>query len=592
MKEGIYSKLKALLREDKIQDVKSEIDMLFKEYNVAFEESKRQMLEAFTSDGDNPNDFEMPLDEFDRKIEDLKQSYATRLKALEEQRKNEERTNLEIKRNLLVEFKELIESEEKINLAFEKYNELKERWDSVARVPAHTVKELQEEFRHLNEQFFYNIRIYRELLQHDFKKNLEAKNDLVARMNSLFKIDNIKEVETLHKAFQMEWDQIGPTFKEDWEEVKNKFYDTTHRIQARIKDHYQKVRDSYKQNLEKKEAIVDEVKAILEQKFESLSDWKKGEKKIEELRGEWKKIGFATKGKNDEVWNNFREVTQQFFQNRKEFFGELKDVQKEASSAKLKLIEEAKRLAQIPDNKESFDWRGRTSDFVNLQRKWKEAGNSFRGEEQKLWKIFRKECDGFFKMRDEFWAGAAEREKANAALKKELIETVAKWKKTEDLEANKTALLHFDNQWKEIGFVPKNQISKLEDGYKKAIAQAWESLGLDSNEREKIKFENKIENLQSNNNAEKSLKYELRAISEAISKQKEMKLQLENNLGFFSGKTSKANPLMTNVLTELENVTSKIEELQEKKKLLNVAIRSLEKEQEAEVETENNIEEK
>lgn len=581
MKEELYSKLKTLLKEDKILEVKREIEDLLKQYNALFQQDKAALLEAFTADGDNPNDFEMPLDEFDKKIEELRKNFELRLKAADEVRKNEERDNLNQKKGLIAEFKSVIEDEENIGAAFTRYNTIKEKWDQVGQVPAHTVRELQEEFRHLNEQFFYNIRIYKELLQNDFKKNLEAKNDLILRMKSLLKLEDIKDVETFYKAFQAEWDQIGPTFKEDWEDVKTRFYDISNAIHSRTKEHYKEIRNSYKENLEKKEALVEKVKELLEESRDFLNDWKKGEKAIESIREEWKQIGFATKSKNEEVWREFKEATNQFFEKRKSFFGNLKESQKEISSIKKRLIEEANKLAQIPENKEAFDWKGRSNDFIQLQKKWKDVGASFRGEEQKLWNAFRKECDAFFKAREDHWAGSAEREKSNVASKLELIKKIDKWSPSDSLEKDKEALIEFENTWRSIGFVPKKDVSKIESGFKASMEKAWGKLKLDSTERSKIKFESKLGNLQSNDNAEKSLKFELRSIAESIGKQRQVMNQLENNLGFFKGAKDKSNPLLKNALSELENAQATLVELEEKKKMVNVALRAAQKAEEA-----------
>ena len=71
------------------------------------------------------------------------------------------------------------------------------------------------------ESFFFNLKIYRELKEHDLKRNFQLKTEIVQKIEQLLAVDNIRDTENQIKVLQNEFDELGPVPKEEWENLKN-----------------------------------------------------------------------------------------------------------------------------------------------------------------------------------------------------------------------------------------------------------------------------------------------------------------------------------------------------------------------------------
>ncbi|MEZ4759081.1 MAG: DUF349 domain-containing protein [Flavobacteriales bacterium] len=94
-------------------------------------------------------------------------------------------------------------------------------------MPARDYRDLQSDYSHLLDDFFYNIRIYKELREHDLRKNTALKQALASDMESLAQEDNIKDLEGKVREYQEKWHQVGPVSQDEWEALRDRFWNAT-----------------------------------------------------------------------------------------------------------------------------------------------------------------------------------------------------------------------------------------------------------------------------------------------------------------------------------------------------------------------------
>lgn len=581
-KEELVKEIKALIKSDNILEVKKELESLFKEYDEIFDKEKAEKLAIFVSDGDKPEFFTMPKDDSDHAVEAYKTQFKEKVKNAIESKKVAEKKNYEIKQLLLKELGELVEKEDRISAAYDAFNDIKERWANVGNVPQNHVKELQHEFRLLTEEFYYKIQIYKELKQNDLKKNFEQKQDVIVRLKSLLKEENIKELEVLMRALLAEWDNIGPTFKEKWEEIKADFYGTYHELNDKIKTHYKQIREDQKENLQKKRALIEKAKTFLEQEYNSTKDWQKVTDGIKELQDEWKTIGFVPAAYNQKVWKEFKEVGNELFAKKRAFFGELKDHQKEITKVKKDLIAKAQNLVDEFKDEAAEEWSDATKKIISIQKEWKNAGSAIRQEEQKLWNKFRKTCDEFFELKDNQNKAQRELEEKNFEAKEGIIKKLKSFKAKKTEEENLKAISELTDSYNSFGFVPFKKKEKQEKNYKSALDAAYKASGISKEQKESMLFDQRLEQLKTGKNSLKSLEFERRNLRQDINKAKEEELKLENNLSFFSGDDS--NPLIKQAKADHQVAVEKRTGLEARMKQLNIEINAAKKAEEASVE--------
>ena len=111
--------------------------------------------------------------------------------------------------------------------------------------------------------------------------------------------------------------------------------------------------------------------------------------KIVELQKMWRTIGFAPKKQNNKVYQRFRDACDTFFEKKRGFYADNKEIQLNNLQLKTELCVQAEAL------QESTDWKATSDALIKLQKEWKEIGPVPRKQSEKSWKRFRKACDHF-----------------------------------------------------------------------------------------------------------------------------------------------------------------------------------------------------
>src|SRR5690606_9077029 len=143
-------------------------------------------------------------------------------------------------------------------------------------------------------------------------------------------------------------------------------------------------------------------------------------------------------------------------------FAELDRQRAAAKKRKEELIAEAEQLA------DSTDWGPTAARFRELMAEWKAAGRAPKDTDDKLWQRFRAAQDTFFSRRAEVFSERDAEFAENAKRKEALLAEAEKIDPSANLEAAKAQLRRSQDQWDEIGKVPRNRVREL-DGRLKAI---------------------------------------------------------------------------------------------------------------------------
>ncbi|HTO36817.1 MAG TPA: DUF349 domain-containing protein [Brumimicrobium sp.] len=482
-------------------------------------------------------------------------------KALFEERKKNQESNLHKKRALIAQMRDLIDKEENIGAAFGKHKEINEKWKEIGEVSRENRSDIQQEYSRLVEEFFYNMNIYKEIKEYDFKKNFDAKTAVIEKLKALLSNDKIKEVEAEIKALQDEWEDIGPTKQELWEEIKNEYWSTVNSIYDRIRSHYDAVREKSQGNITLKKELIARTEALINQTRETEKDWENHTSKVLALQNEWKTIGFGPKKENEEVWKVFRGLCDQFFDAKSEFYKVKRSEYDKVADVKRGLIAKAHEL------KESDDWTNTSKAIINLQQQWKKVGNAGQKFEQKLWKEFRTACDYFFNAKTAFYEEKDKALEGNLKEKESLIEEIRNFTIPEDKKEAILQLKEFSKRFAEIGFVPAKAKDGIYKSYKEALYKHYEALDMKDAEKEKVMFEARISTMQGSGNSSELLEREKRAIRDEMQKIKHEIIQFENNLGFFANSKG-SNPIKEQVEKSIQVEQEKLEALKAKLKMI------------------------
>ena len=535
-KEELAAMLEELVQEPDVTKIKDQVTAVRVAFMKLNKEDLDKEMEAFIEGGGDKESYQHIPDDAENRFNaafGIFKANRTRQNELLDQQKLE---NLEQKRSILEELKQLIASEETLKKTYDEFRILQDRWKSIGQVPATENANLWNTYHFLVEKFFDKVNINRELRDLDMKKNLDAKIELCEKAEELLDEKSMakafKELQKLHE----EWKEIGPVPQDKKEEIWERFKAATDKINAIRREHYSKLQEEQNANLATKTALCEKAEELLAEGPTSINGWQKKSTELSELFKVWKTVGPAAKKQNEEIWARFKGVMDSFFAKKKEFFASLKDKQSENLERKINLCIEAEAL------KDSNDWKKTTEQFKRIQEEWKTIGPVPKRHADKIWKRFRAACDTFFNRKAEHFGGLKEEEAANLAAKQALIEEIKSFELKPSRAENMEAIKALQKRWIEIGHVPMKHKDSINGEYRKAIDALFDKMRSNQNEISANEFKEMMEVMKDDPEGGDKLRRERTNLTSKIQKLRDEISVLENNIGFFS--TSKNSELM------------------------------------------------
>lgn len=205
-----------------------------------------------------------------------------------------------------------------------------------------------------------------------------------------------------------------------------------------------------------------ELAAEAEQIAAESTQWKWAGDRLKSILDEWKTIKGIDRKTDDELWKRFSKAREAFNRRRGSHFAELDKQRATAKQRKEELIAEAESMT------ESSDWGPTAARYKQLMSDWKAAGRAPKDADDALWQRFRAAQDAFFSRRAAAFSERDAEFAENASRKEELLVEAEKIDPSANLEAARSQLRRIQEQWDEVGKVPRERIREL-DGRLKAV---------------------------------------------------------------------------------------------------------------------------
>lgn len=579
--ENLVGELQRLVKNEKVQAIKKHVDGIKDEFNLKFQEFVDQKKEDFIANGGNEIDFQfnsVTKRQFNEVYNEYREKRNQHYKSLEKSHKE----NLAYRLELIENLKALVNVEEDINTTYNSFKDIQEKWKTAGSIPRSDYNNVWKTYQHHIEIFYDFLHLNRELRDLDFKHNLEEKQKIVERAESLAVEPDLnrafRELQVLHKIWK---EDIGPVGKEHREEIWERFSKATKTIHGRRQDYFKDQDKIHEQNLEHKKKIINEISALSENVSSNHGTLQKQIKQLEELRELFFKAGKVPQKDNEATWSSFKNAVRDFNKNKNTFYKNLKKDQQDNLDKKRALLAIAISLKDTED----FDMA--TAEFKRIQNEWKQIGHVPRKFSDKLWKEFKGACNHYFDRLHALKNVANQEEAENLKGKEAILERLKGFavsgKKEDDLASIKSFIL----DWKKFGHVPFKQ-KNINQKFNKTIDALFNKLDISRQESELLIYGNKIQQLKDDNNQERAIQNERSFIRKKIDESKNEIRQLENNLQFFSN-ASEDNPIVKDVIKKVESHKRALDSWNAKLKKLNILKNNLQKE--AEVETTSTEEE-
>lgn len=554
----LQQRLEELLMNPDLSSVINEIEELSKEFYNALDNRR-----SATASEDNEDTIDADFDTI-QEIKSLVKQYREKKEQLRKNRIAEEAKNLQLKQQILEDIRKLMSEEENISKAYQKFKEYREQWRNIGKVPSDKYYDLQREFSNLSDLFHHNMNIYKELREHDLKKNLQFKKELIEKLKkNLSELSDIRELEASLHVIQYQWEDTGAVPKENWEALKQEYWEVIRQIQEKVAVLRNERKKQQEEALAAKNQLIEKANNILNKPRNNQKDWESHTQELLALQTEWKAIGQAPREVNDKVWQDFRNVYDTFFDAKKAYYESLNAVFNENKKKKEEIIAQAESI------KDSEDIQNTTNTLIKLQKEWQKIGSAGKKYEHILWTKFRAACDHFFNRKKAAQENTEKQYEENLQRKKDFIASIESKTFEGDAENVIKQLDELTREFNSIGHVPVKEKDAIYNAFKEAINKKYETLGINPEHKEVIIFKSKIAELQQADNASFLLNKERQLLRDKINKLTEEVKKIETNLGFFANAQS-VSPMLQEYHQQIERNNKQIEILKRKLKLIPV----------------------
>lgn len=501
-----------------------------------------------------PDEREDTLQSLLEAIKEKKAQYTARLEA-------ERVENLQKKMGIIAELNLMADDTDNVNRHYQRFRELSQAFKEIGEVPPTEQTDLWRNYQTAVERFYDQLKVNKDLRDYDFKKNLEIKQLLIQEAGKLADDSDVitafRRLQELHDK----WRETGPVAKELRDELWNSFKDVSAVVNKRYQAYFEERKAREAENELQKTSLCEQIEVIDTSALQGNAAWDEATKKILRAQEDWKKLGFASKKVNNQLFARFRKTCDEFFAAKSDHFRAMRESQAENLAKKVALCEKAEAL------KDSTDWKKTADAFVELQKQWKTIGAVDRKQSDAVWQRFQAAADYFFDQRKK--NASTQRKTEQAALKQKLavIEELKKISlEPADRDASIARYRELQGEWSKIGHVPYRDKERVYEAYRKEANRVYEALDMNQHRSGMASFASGIESMGDDKNR---LFRERERIARALEQKRAEMKTYQNNLCFFNVKSTNGNSLMRDMERRMKRINDDVVSLEEKLGLID-----------------------
>jgi len=368
----------------------------------------------------------------------------------------------EIKKSFLLQYNHLIEekkeefnaSKQDPNEEFEYHSPLKSKFDEYYNV-----------FREKRNIHFKH-------LQTNLKSNLDTRLAIVEELKELINPqENIKDTLKHFNDLRERWKNAGSIPKDKYNHVWNNyhfhvenFYDYLHLDrEARDLD--------FKHNLEQKHKIIARVEELVNE-----TDISKAFRELQDLHRIWKEdIGPVSKENRDAIWTTFSELTKKIHDKRELLFESQRANEQQNLEAKKEIIAKIEVLGTEKVNSHS-QWLVQIQKVEALRSEFFAAGKVPTEVNEQTWSAFKTAVRNFNSFKNSFYKDIKKDQNDNLNKKMALVAKAKELQESTDFTATTPVMKQIQEEWKQIGHVPKKYSDKIWKEFKDACNHYFDKL--------------------------------------------------------------------------------------------------------------------
>ena len=311
------------------------------------------------------------------------------LKLNSEAREYDFKKNLEIKTRLC-EAAEKLADEPDVISAFHQLQKLHQEYRETGPVSKELREEIWQRFKAASTAINKRHQQHFESLRAREEDNLQKKTALCEKVEAICAEENKGSADWERHtqeiiALQQEWKTIGFAPQKMNVKIFERFRTACDDFFARKADHFKNQKETFKENADKKRALIEKAKAL-----QDSTEWRSTSDKLIALQKEWKTIGMVPKKLGDQLWEEFLGACNKFFEARNQQNAGQRNEERENLEKKRNIIGQLKALAE-----EAGD--GLQEKVQQLVSEYQQVGHVPFREKDKLYEEYHSVLDKLYK---------------------------------------------------------------------------------------------------------------------------------------------------------------------------------------------------
>jgi len=322
---------------------------------------------------------------------------------------------------------------------FEYYSPVKSKFDTIVSI----FKEKQDK--------------YHKELEQEYAKNLEKRRKTIENLKNLY--TNAEVGTNLFKAIRDikdEWNKIGMVAKSEYKTLNNDYFHHLHQFYQVLDLNKEYREQEYAHNLEKRHSIIARAKELLHEPLVQ-----KAVNELQYLHKIWKEEAVPVAEEfRENTWDEFKKISDLVHQRKVELSLEAEAQKKLNLENKNKIIEEIKKISK-PKNAGHSYWQTSIKKVDDLRNQFIAVGSVPRKFSGKNWTDFKETIREFNSAKNDFYRELKKIQQENLDKKLQLIETAKENMDSNDWDITVPLFKKLQQEWKNIGNVPKSQSDKI-----------------------------------------------------------------------------------------------------------------------------------
>ena len=454
----------------------------------------------------------------------------------------------------------------------------------------------------------------------EHQENLEKRNQIIEKLKNLY--INTEPNTNLFRAIREikeEWANAGAVAKSEFKNLNHNYFHHLNQFYQMLDLNKEYREQEYAHNLEKRKSIIARAEELINE-----ASVQKALNELQYLHRLWKEEAEPVAEEfRDSTWEVFKEISNKIHERKSELLAQIEVEQQKALEKKNEIITKLKDFASSKEAVTHNYWQQAIKQVEQLRSEFLKLGNVPKKLSNQNWTEFKTALRAFNAKKNNFYKNLKNSQHVNLEEKQKLISIAQDNMHSEDWDTAVPLFKKLQEDWKNIGHIPKNQANKVWNDFRDAcntffnnfreknasttddwkqnyhqkkalleelkqindeegsvekieqIKSSWDSIGKVprnkmsiNNEfnkvlKEKLKL-NKINvfDLKEENLTEAQLTDKARKIKSQIADLEAEVVKLENNINFFNN-PSRENPLLKDTYDKIDEKKALIESLKQ-----------------------------